>query len=117
MLRTAVTETKDTVVDKKNNCEHLLHRGCYMSAQVLFDLINELGKKIICEDLPSILSIFSNEFNKFNNTGTRMEGSIYHDTKITFIIDFRTKTSRFRHTKRRRFNGRQHITYPGNLYH
>ena len=31
-------------------------------------------------DLPSILSLFRNEFIKFNNTGARMLDSIYHMT-------------------------------------
>ena len=39
--------------------------------------------------LSSILSLFRNEFNKFNNTGARMLDSIYHLTltllKITFL--------------------------------
>ena len=30
--------------------------------------------------LQSILSLFRNEFNKFNNTGARMLDSIYHMT-------------------------------------
>ena len=30
----------------------------YMSAHVILNLLNELGKKIRCEDLPSILSVF-----------------------------------------------------------
>ena len=30
--------------------------------------------------LPSILSLFRNQFNKFNNTGVRMLDSIYHMT-------------------------------------
>ena len=37
-----------------------------MSAHVLLNLLNELGKR------DSILSLFRNEFNKFNNTKTRM---------------------------------------------
>ena len=49
-----------------------------MSAHVLLNLLNSLGKKIRCEALPSILSVFSNKFNKFNNTGARMQDSIYH---------------------------------------
>ena len=48
----------------------------YMSAHVLLNLLNELGKKIRCEALPSILSDFPNEFNTFNNTGSRMQDSI-----------------------------------------
>ena len=46
----------------------------------------------------SILSIFPNEFNKFNNTGARMQDYIYNITlKLHLIRDFRTKTSRLRH--------------------
>ena len=36
--------------------------------------------------LPSILSLFRNEFNKFNNTQTRMLDSIYHMTLKLFKI-------------------------------
>ena len=52
-----------------------------MSAHVL-NLLNSLGKKIRCEASPSILSVFPNEFNKFNigNTGARIQGSINHMT-------------------------------------
>ena len=68
-----------------------------MSAAVLLNLLNKLGKKIRCEALLSILSVFPNEFNKFNNTGARMQDSIYHMTlKSHFISEFCTKTSRFR---------------------
>ena len=45
-----------------------LHRGSYMSAHVLLYLLNELGKRDKMRGLPSILSLFRNEFNKFNNT-------------------------------------------------
>ena len=49
-----------------------------MSAHVLNNLLNELGKRGKMRGLPSILSLFRNEFNKFNNTGARMLDSIYH---------------------------------------
>ena len=39
-----------------------------MSAPVLFDLLNELMKRDQIRGLPSILSLFRNEFNKFNCT-------------------------------------------------
>ena len=58
----------------------LIHRGSYMSAHVLLNLLNELGKRDKMRDLPSILSLFRNEFNKFNNTRARMLDSIYHMT-------------------------------------
>ena len=58
-----------------------LNRGSYMSAHVLLNLLNELGKRDKMRGLPSILSLFRNEFNKFNNTRARMLDSIYHMTK------------------------------------
>ena len=57
-----------------------IERGSYMSAQVLLNLLNELSQRDIMRGLPSILSFFRNEFNKFNNTGARMLESIYHMT-------------------------------------
>ena len=57
-----------------------IHRGSYMSAHVLLNLLNELGKRDKMRGLPSILSLFRNEFNKFNNTRARMLDSIYHMT-------------------------------------
>ena len=43
-----------------------------MSAHVLLNLLNEFGKRDKMRGLSSILSLFRNEFNKFNNTGERM---------------------------------------------
>ena len=51
-----------------------------MSAHVLLNLLNELGNRDKMRGLPSILSLFRNEFNKFNNTRARMLDSIYHMT-------------------------------------
>ena len=51
-----------------------------MSAHVLLNLLNELRKRDKMRGLPSILSLFRNEFNKFNNTRARMLDSIYHMT-------------------------------------
>ena len=51
-----------------------------MSAHVLLNLLNELGKRDKMRGLSSILSLFRNEFNKFNNTRVRMLDSIYHMT-------------------------------------
>ena len=52
-----------------------------MSAHILLNLLNELGKRDKMRGLPSILS---NEFNKFNNTRARMLDSIYHMIKSHF---------------------------------
>ena len=51
-----------------------------MSAHVLLNLLNELGKSDKIRGLLSILLLFRNEFNKFNDTGARMLDSIYHMT-------------------------------------
>ena len=55
-----------------------IYRGSYLSAHVLLNLLNELGKRDKMRGLPSILSLFRNEFNKFNNTRARMLDCIYH---------------------------------------
>ena len=69
-----------------------------MSAHVLSIFLNELEKKVRCKALSSILSVFPNEFNNFNNTGARVQDSVYQPTlKSHFISKFCTKTSRFRH--------------------
>ena len=60
-----------------SNC---LYRGSYMSAHVLLNLFHELGKRDKMPGLSSILSLFRNELNKFNNTRARMLDSIYHMT-------------------------------------
>ena len=51
-----------------------------MSVHVLLNLLNELGKRDKMRRLPSILSLFRNKFNKFNNTRAHMFDSIYHMT-------------------------------------
>ena len=43
-----------------------------MSAHVLMYLLNELGKSDKMRGLQSILFLFRNKFNKFNNTGAQM---------------------------------------------
>ena len=56
-----------------------IYRGSYMSAHVLFNLLNKLGKIDKMRGLPSILSLSRNEF-RFNKTWARMLDSIYHIT-------------------------------------
>ena len=51
-----------------------------MTAHALLNLLNEFGKRDKMRGLPSILSLFRNEFNKFNNTRAQMLDSIYHMT-------------------------------------
>ena len=57
-----------------------IYGGSYMSVHVLLNLLNKLRKMIKMRGLPSILSLFRNEFNKFNNSRARMIDSIYHIT-------------------------------------
>ena len=66
-----------------------------MSAHVLLNLFNKLRKRDKMRGLPNILSLFRNEFNKFNNTIARMLGYIYHmtDIKITLNAHFWRKKS------------------------
>ena len=74
-----------------------------MSAHVLLNLLNELGKRDKIRGLPSILSLFRNEFNKFNNTRARMSDSIYYMTlrllcrKNVIILTFCTQRCYGRH--------------------
>ena len=56
------------------------YRGSYMSAYVLLNLLNELRKRDKMRGLSSILLLFRNTFNKFNNTRAQMLDSIYHMT-------------------------------------
>ena len=51
-----------------------------MSAHVLLNLLNKLGKRDKIRGLLSILSLFRNEFYKFNNTRARIHDSFYHMT-------------------------------------
>ena len=55
-----------------------------MSAHVLLNLLSELGKRDKMQGLPSILSTYRNEFNKFNNTGARMFDSIKINLKSCY---------------------------------
>ena len=82
-----------------------LHRESYMSAHVLLNLLNNLGKSDKMRGLH-----FSNESDKFNNTGPPMLDSIYHmklkfDFNLIFFLGeggggggVCMKTSRFCHT-------------------
>ena len=49
-----------------------------MSAHVLMNLLIEFGKRDTIRGLPSILSLFRNEFKKINKTRAQMLDSIYH---------------------------------------
>ena len=50
-----------------------------MSAHVLLNLLNELGKRDKMRGLPSILSLFRNKFNKLNK---------YKSTNVRFCLSY-----------------------------
>ena len=83
-----------------------------MSAHILLNLLNELEKRDKMRGLPSILSLFRNEFNKFNNTRARMLDSIYHMTN-TLKSHFWRKTLYYCHYVRNVVM--DVITFPVNL--
>ena len=66
-----------------------------MSAHVLLNILNELRKRDKKRGLPSILSFFRKEFNKFNNTRARMLDSIYHMTNTLNSHFCRKKRNNF----------------------
>ena len=75
--------------------------GSYMSAHVLLNLLNKLSKRDKMRGLPSILLLFRNELNKFDNTGARMSNCFYHMIlKSIKIVFFAVKMSIFCHLLR-----------------
>ena len=59
-----------------------------MSAHVLLNLLNELGKRDKMRGKPRIISLFRNELNKYNNTMARM----LDDITITLKYHYCRKT-------------------------
>ena len=90
MAAVSLTGHGKTTISKGMVAFGSVNRGSYMSAHVLLNLLNELGKRDKMRGLPSILSLFRNEINKFNNTRARMLDSIYHMTleylKTAFLV-------------------------------
>ena len=80
-----------------------------MSAHVLLNLLNELGKRDKMRGLPSILSLFCNEFDKFNSTRARMLDSICHMTN-TLKSHFWCKNVILVSLCTRRFYGRYNVS-------
>ena len=55
---------------------HLINKGSFISARVLLNVINELGKSDEMRGFRTFYLFFA--FNKFNSTKARMFDSIYH---------------------------------------
>ena len=63
------------------NCTVYANKGYVLFYMFcLLNLFNEMRKRDKMRGLPRILSLFRNEFNKFNNTRARMLDSIHHMT-------------------------------------
>ena len=80
-----------------------------MSAHALLNLLNELGKRDKMRDLPSILSLFPNKFNKFNNTRAQM----LYDIKITLKSHFCHKNVIILSLCTQRYYGRHNVSTSG----
>ena len=63
-----------------SNVLHQIHSRSYMSAHVLLNKLNKLGKRDKMLVFSSILSLFRKEINEFNNTSAQTLGFIYHMT-------------------------------------
>ena len=63
-----------------------------MSAHVLLILLIKLGKRGKMQGLPSILSLFRNKLNKFNNTRARVLDKSSYDIKISLKSHFWRKS-------------------------
>ena len=87
-----------------------------MSADVLLNLLNELWKRDKMRGLPSILSLFRNEFDKFNNTGARTLDSVYHMTFNYLKIAFWRENVKSLPSFARRYNRRHYVTLLNLLY-
>ena len=61
------------------------------------------------QGLPSILSLFLNEFNNFNNTGAQMLDSIYHMTLKGLKVTSGRANVKILPTFTQRYNGRHYV--------
>ena len=81
----------------------------YIEDPVLLNLLNKLGKRDKMQGLPSILSLFCKEFNKFNNTRAGTLDSIL-DIKITLKSHFCRKNVIILSLCTQRCYGRHHVS-------
>ena len=82
MVQPSPCSWKDTITTVALSTDR--DSGSYMTAHVLLNSLNELGKRDKMRGLPSILSLFRNKFKQVNNTGAGVLDSIYHMTLKLF---------------------------------
>ena len=80
-----------------------------MTAHVLLNLLNKLGKRDKMGGLPSILSLFRRKFNYFNNTGARMLDSIYRMTLKDLKLHFLCENVKIFPYCTQRYNGHHYV--------
>ena len=78
----------NAISTKISRAGSILTRGSYMNAHVLINLLNDLGNRDKMRGLPSILSLFRNEFNKFKNMSRNVRFYLSYDIKITLKSHF-----------------------------
>ena len=83
-----------------------------MSTQVFLNLLNELWKRNKKVRLAEhFLSLFRNEYIKFNNTRAPMLDSIYHMTfKLLSNLIIVVKTLKLCHNVRKRYYGHHNVS-------
>ena len=82
-----------------------------MSAHALLNLLNKLRKSYKMRGMPSILSLFCNKLNKYNNTRAWLLDSNYH-MKLKLLKNqiFGVKNVKILPYFTQRYNGRHYIT-------
>ena len=88
-----------------------------MSVHVLLNLCNKFGKTDKMRGLPSILSLFRNEFIKINTTGARMLDSIYHMLLQLFTNRIWCEIAKILPSFTQRYYGRHYATLIKSVNH
>ena len=74
---------------------HVFYTEDLNELSCFIEFIKRVGERDKMRGLPSILSLFRNELNKFNNTRARMLDSIYHMTNTLKSVFCRKKRYNF----------------------
>ena len=80
-----------------------------MSAHVLLNLLNELGKRDKMQGLPSILSLFRNEFNKFKNLLNELGKRDKMQGLLSILSLFRKEFNKFNNTRAQMLDSIYHM--------
>ena len=81
-----------------------------MSARVLLNLLNELRKRVKMRGLPSILSLFLNEFNNFNNILNELRKKVKMRGLLSILSIFLIEFNKFNNNRARMLDSIYHMT-------